>query len=283
MTKDTAGFLAAVYLEGTFSNFQFAQNLSFPVNTSQIAGGLKGMSGKVHCLWQIGKNTPGIWATEDKLKLPAGITIPLGPMLGGLPLTLDISAALLIHPGLMGGGEYSSGEFTIGFDGSNTSEGLTFDIQRDQNISPAAPDAMVIAFAVPRVELQISPLGPFASITGISIGATAIDMIASRVASKILPPDLLAKLEKSPLGNFSVTNVLASTADIYVQIIHTEGVTQSATLMGPPCTKVQLKIDGQAGIDSQLMGLPNGTKKVGTIFTQTYTHWNPASEFCKSV
>jgi hypothetical protein len=233
--------------------------------------------------WEIGKNTPGVWATEDKLKLPAGITIPLGPLLEGLPLTLDISAALLIHPGLTGGNEYSKGGFTIGWNGSGNSEGLTFDITQDQSISPIAPNAMVISFCVPRVELQVSPLGPFAGIKGISIGAAVVDHVVSTVAAKILPPAVLQAIQNSPLGNFSVSNALASQADIYAQIIHTEGTTHAANITPVPCSKIELKVDGQVGGDANLLGIVKGSTSTKTVFTKTFTRWNPASNFCKSV
>jgi hypothetical protein len=283
MSKDMAGFLGVVTLNGTISNFQFAENLTFPFNTNQIVSGIKGMSGQMTFAWQIGKQTPGVWATEDKLKLPAGVTIPLAEFLGGLPLTLDISAALLIHPALTGGKEYEAGGFTIGFNGSQENGGLTFQINQDQSISPVAPDAMVIAFAAPRIELQVSPLGPFASIKGISTIATAIDTIVGKVAAKILPPNVLSAIKSSPLGNFTVSNALSSKADIFVQVVHTEGVTHSATITLAPCSKVELKVTGQVGGDADLLGMTPGATTAKDIFTKTFTRFQPASHFCESI
>jgi hypothetical protein len=282
LTKDTAGFLAAITLNGTISNFRFAQNLKFPVDTTQVIDGVKGMSGQMHFTWEIGKHTPGVWAVEDKLKLPAGVTIPLGPMLGGLPLTLDVSAALLIHPALTGGDEYEKGGFTLGWNGEGNSEGLTFEITDDHSISPIAPNGIVIAFCVPRVELQVAPLGPFASINGISTIATAIDAIVRNAAAKILSPQTLDAIHQSPFGNFSVSNALSSKADVFVQIIHTEGASHAATTMSVSCSKVELKIDGQYGGDAQLLGMTPGATTTKPWFTKTFTRWNPPSDFCKS-
>jgi hypothetical protein len=283
LTKDTAGFLAAIAMDGTISNFGFAQHLKFPVDTTQVISGVKGMSGQMHFTWQVGKGTPGVWAVEDKLKLPAGVNIPLGPLLGGLPLTLDISAALLIHPALTGGQEYQMGGFTIGWNGEGNSEGLTFQITDDHSISPIAPNAMVIAFCVPRVELQVTPLGPFAGIKGISMIASGIDFIVGKVASKVLSPATLNAIHQSPLGNFSVTNALKSQADIFVQIIHTEGATHAANITPVPCSKVEIKVDGQYGGDAQLLGMTPGATTTKPWFTKTLTHWAPPTDFCKSV
>lgn len=301
LTKDIAGFLAVVTMNGQISNFQFTQDISFPVNTTQVISGVKGMNGTMTFGWEIGKNTPGVWATEDKIRLPAGLTIPLAEVLYGLPVVIDISSALLIHPGLTGGNEYSKGGFTIGWNAGQSDEGLTFQINQDQNISPIAPNAMVIAFCVPRVELQVSPMGmfgstanakPFENVPGLNkilggktvseIGAW-IDGKVSSVAQQVLPANLLAAIAKSPLGNFSISNILASQADIYAQIIHTEGTTHSASITPMPCSKIELKIDGQVGGEAQLLGMTPGAKTTKTVFTKTFTRADPGSDFCKSI
>jgi len=301
LTKDVGGFLAVVTMNGQVSNFQFTQDLTFPVNTTMVIAGVKGMTGQMTFGWEIGKNTPGVWASEDKIKLPAGLTIPLGQFVRGLPIVLDISSALLIHPGLTGGNEYSKGSFTIGWNSTASDEGLTFQINQDQNISPVAPNAMVIAFCVPRVELQVSPMGmfgttanarPFENVPGLNkilggktvsdIGAWVDSKVAS-VAQQVLPANVLAAIQKSPLGNFSISNILSSQADIYAQIIHTEGTTHTASITPMPCSKIELKIDGQVGGEAQLLGMTPGAKTTKTVFTKTFTRADPGSDFCKSI
>jgi len=172
MTKKTNGFNAAVSVDGSITNFQFASQIKFPSPGTQIAAGVKGMSGHMHFVWEIGKDTPGVWAVEDKVKLPAAFNIPLGWFYEGLPLSIEVSSAFLIHPALTGGNEYSKGGFTIDWVGSKSSaasaietggaggsEGLTFAITDDVNISPVAPNGMVISFCIPRVELKLALLG----------------------------------------------------------------------------------------------------------------------------
>ncbi len=297
LTKDTSGFKAAVAVDGTITNFQFVSNLNFPGSGgagnlgAQVTSGMQGMSGKMHFLWEMGKGTPGVWAQEDKLSLPVGITIPLGPMLEGLPLSLGISAAFLIHPALTGGDEYSKGGFTIGWVGSQSdaaqggdeSEGLTFEVTDDQNISPIAPNAVVISFCAPRVELKLGLLGAWGSSKFLKLGATAIDKIVGAIESKLLPASVLQALQASPLGNVTATNILASSADIYFQVIHTEGVTHSSNITIQPCSKIELKVSGQMGGDAQLFGLTKGAKANKDVFTKTYTRWQPPTNFCKSV
>ena len=281
MTKDAAGFLAVVTMTGTVSNFSFAQHLTFPFDTTQIANGVHGMSGTMHFTWEIGKNTPGGWSTEDKLKLPAGVTIPLGPVLEGLPLTLDISAALLIHPGLTGGNEYSKGGFTIGFNGTGSDEGLTFSVDSDQSISPIAPNAMVISFCVPRIELQLGLFSSYASNKTLSMAAKAADKVVSKLMS-YLPAGVQSALAASPMAGASVSNLLASKADVYVQVIHTEGVTHASNMTLAPCSKQQLKVSGQVGGDASLFG-KSASSPTTDLFSKEFIRWNPASDFCKSI
>jgi hypothetical protein len=290
MTKDTSGFKAALGITGSITNFQFASSIKFPSQGmgNQIISGVQGMSGTMHCVWEIGKGTPGVWAVEDKIKLPAGITIPLGEALAGLPLSLDISSAFLIHPALTGGNEYSKGGFTIGWTGSNASgaggsEGLTFEITDDDNVSPVAPNGMVLSFCAPRIELTLGLLGAYGASTALSTAATVIDAAISAVANKYLPPAVLAAIKASPLGKMSVSNTLSSSADIYVQIIHTEGVTHSSNMTLAPCTKIQLKITGQTGGDAQLFGLTSGATTTKDLFTKEFTEWKPGSKFCKGI
>jgi hypothetical protein len=290
MTKDTDGFKAAVEMDGSISNFQFTSNIKFPFQGAgnQIVSGVKQMSGKMHFVWEIGKGTPGVWAVEDKIKLPAGITIPLRPIFGGVPLSLDISSAFLIHPALTGGNEYSKGGFTIGWVGSNSpgdsgTEGLTFQITDDANVSPIAPNGMVISFCAPRIELKLGLLGAYGSSTTLKVAAAAIDAAISAVANKYLPPAVVSALKASPLGKMSVSNTLASSADVYVQVIHTEGVTHSSNMTLAPCTKIELKVTAQEGGDAKLFGLTDKATTTKDIFAKTYTEWNPGSKFCKGI
>jgi hypothetical protein len=295
LMKDASGFKSAIAMDGNVTNFQFASNLKFSPNTaSQVVTGLQGMSGKMHFVWEIGKDTPGVWAQEDKLKLPVGMEIPLGPVLEGLPLALEMSAAFLIHPALTGGNEYSKGGFTIQWVGSTSNaaqsaapgdEGLTFTITDEMNVSPAAPTGMVISICAPRVELKLTVLGAYGDddATLLRVAASVIDSIVDGIEKHLLSPAAYAAFKASPLSNVTASNILASQADVYVQVIHTEGVTHSANITFAPCTKTELKITAQSGGDANLLGLTDKAMTVKDIYTKTFTKWDPGSSFCKSI
>lgn len=304
LQKDVGGFVARVAMKGWIGNFNFSSNLNMQnlmATKGQGAGGhlfgaVKNMTGNIQFDWEIGKQSPGVWATEDRVKLPGGISVPLAPLLGGLPLTLDVSAALLIHPALTGGNEFSRGGFSIswggpggGFettstgavtDGDQSNINLTYQVTSDQNISAVAPNGMVISYCAPRIELRLDILGPFAK--SLSTFGSNIDKIASYM-EKVLPQSILDAVAQSPLSKVTASNILSSNADVYVQFIATEGVTHSASVTPFPCSKQEIKFTGQGGTSAQFFGLTDGAKGVTDLFTKTFTRWDPASDFCKKV
>jgi hypothetical protein len=303
LVKKSQGFVARVAAKGWIGNFDFAANLQNIKATkgrgaaANMFSAVKNMKGNIQFDWEIGKESPGVWAVEDRVKLPGGISVPLAPLLGGLPLTLDISSALLIHPALTGGNEYSRGGFSISWGGPGggfqTSSGgavtdgdqsgtinLAYNVTTDQNISAVAPNGMVISYCAPRIELRLDILGPFAKSLS-SFGST-IDKIVSKMES-VFPQSILDAVAKSPLGKVTASNILASNADVYVQFIATEGVTHSSSITPAPCSKQEIKFTGQGGVSAQFFGLTDSAKKNTDLFTKTYTRWDPASNFCKSV
>jgi len=94
MTKDTGGFKAAVENGRHHHRLPVRYEPQIPATGGQLQAAIQGMSGHMHFVWEIGKGTPGVWAEEDKIKLPAGITIPLGPIFAGVPLAIDISSGV---------------------------------------------------------------------------------------------------------------------------------------------------------------------------------------------
>lgn len=304
MQKDVGGFVARVAAKGWIGNFNFSSNLNMQnlVATqgrgagAHLFGAVKNMTGNIQFDWEIGKQSPGVWATEDRVKLPGGISVPLAPLLGGLPLTLDVSAALLIHPALTGGNEFSRGGFSIswggaggGFETTNTGAvtdgdqsniNLTYQVTADQNISAVAPNGMVISYCAPRIELRLDILGPFAK--SLSSFGGNIDKIASYM-ERILPQSILDAVAQSPLSKVTASNILSSNADVYVQFIATEGVTHSASVTPFPCSKQEIKFTGQGGTSAQFFGLTDGAKGVTDLFSKTFTRWDPASDFCKKI
>ena len=301
MTKDVGGFVARIAMKGWIGDFDFATNLSLQgvknagarATAHQLYSGVKNMPGNIQFDWEIGKASPGVWATEDRVKLPVGLTVSLAPLLAGMPLTLDVSSALLIHPALTGGDEYSRGGFSVSWKGSGNFQHksggavsgdntitTTYGVTADANISPVAPNGMVISYCAPRIELRLDILGPFAK--KLAAFGSLIDNRVKQLESR-LPPAILDALAKSPVSKVTASNILSSNADVFVQFIATEGVTHSSNQTPFPCSKQEIKFTAQGGTSAQFFGLTDGAKSIADLYTKTFTRWDPASDFCKKV
>jgi hypothetical protein len=307
LVKNLQGFIGKVGASGFINNFRFWSDLN--VANGVIAGlrtGLNGITGKLHFDWEVAKGTPGSWNIEDPVKLPGLLSVPLAPLLGGLPLTLEMSSAILIHPALTGGNQIQTGGFTITVNGNmsgsvasggavpeGSSIDQTFQITNDSGLSAVAPDAMVIAYAAPRFELLFSAFGSFKLGSALKMvgGAnskpcslTAIQYpawqryagIAAKLADKYAPG-------LSGMVLNGISDVLKSKADVYAQLVSTEGVVHASTLSLVPCSKKWIEFSAQVGTAANIAGLTPDAKRSATVFSKKYSKADPPSNFCEKV
>jgi hypothetical protein len=295
MVKSEAGFEAWIGIKGWIGNFDISSNLSMPEGSGgmiqQLAAKASNLSGFATIEWEIGKSTPGVWAGEDRVKLPAGISIPLAPVLGGMPLTLDISSAVLIHPGLTGNNEFAHGGFNVSFSGngnfqSPSSGNLSGDgsmsikdqITVSESLSPIAPNAMLIAFCAPRIELTVDVLGPFAGALG-SYGGV-VDKVYATLMGK-LSPNVQNAIANSPLSKMTPSNFLKSNADVYLEFVVTGAVTHAAGESLFKCTSTTIVYSLKAGAAASLFGLTDGAAAEKELFKHGDVRWDPPTEACQ--
>jgi len=212
-----------------------------------------GMSGVVNFHWEAGKEKGGVEAAEHTLKLPSSFTVPLP--IGGVPFSLEVSEALLLHPAFTGGSEIARGRFhvtyggTQGFklaqgnmspDGDGTSDGEILD---HFSLSPLAPVGFVAAVSMPRVELKL--------------GTDSILTAIKKYAPPGLADGLLEGLKKSPFGkwiNQQVSDKLKTTGAAYGQlVISTSSIAAGAGSL-VPCQKVQLILTMSVGANATVLG-----------------------------
>jgi hypothetical protein len=300
LAKNFSGFVGEVAASGVINNFRFWSNIN--VSNGLIASirtGLENIQGKLHFDWQVAKGTSGGWNTADPVKLPGTVSIPLAPLLEGLPLTLEVSSALLIHPALTGGNQVQTGGFTINVQGAalasidsggavpgDSSINQTFQITNDTGISPVAPDAMVISYCAPRIELQFSPFGSFSLGQALQKAAPTFESYAAQAAqliSKYAPGLQQAWQQAGSLGPNSVSAVLKSSADVYAQLVSTEGVVHAATIGLAPCSMKWIEFQVQVGTAANIAGTTPNAKASTVLYTKTYRQADPPSNFCMQV
>jgi hypothetical protein len=263
-TSGLGGFKALITMNGFISNFDLISNMKLGSSfaTTQLTAAVKTMAGQMKFAWEIGKDTPGGFAKEDRIKLPGALTIPLSQYVAGLPLQLQISSAIIIHPAITGGQQYAAGAFTVTYNGamidtannqsSQTAGDLTASatLDQDKGISAVAPIGMLVAFCAPRFELSLGYAKLLEPPSAIALAAGKVDSWIGAFAKS--HPTVGNILNATPIGTAVITNSLKSNAAVWAQLISTEGVTESGSSVIIPCSNATVQVAGQIGFDANL-------------------------------
>jgi hypothetical protein len=287
LTRNVGGFVALITGKGFISNFQFDSTIDIKQSVLQnMDTSFSNLNGRMDFDWQVAKDNGGVMAEESKIKLPGAIEVPLAELLEGLPLYLEVSGAILIHPAITGGKEITKGNFRIDYDGNqhfqlkrgsvNTDGSLGGNVQLGdhQDISPTAPLGMVVAFAAPRVELTFG-LNKIYDDSDIKKAADIVDKIADVVAKHLLSPDKYADYQKNGLHLGDVfKNALSTDGAAFIQMIGTSASSYTGMSAISPCARYDLSLIAQVGASAEVWG-----KDVGTvskeIFKKTMTKVDP--------
>jgi len=287
MVKDAGdGFKAVIGAHGHLNNFNLKDDLHAITGGTTMAMSIENLSLDLTFTWEVAKNTPGPYTVEDRIKLPAPISIPLAQYLGGLPVFLEISEALLIHPALTGGGELAKGSYKLTYNGgvamtsengemnaTSTGEG-SVEIVEDSGLSAVAPVGMVIAVAAPRLELQLGLKKIFAVSDEVIATVAKIDQQIDKLAKSHLSAEAYAALVKSPLGTAVLSNAIKSNADVFAQLIVTTGATRTGASAIVACSRILTDLTAQVGMNGSLFGA-TADVKTKDVWTHSWVRIDP--------
>lgn len=273
LKRSVGGFEALITGRGSISNFGFDSTIGINNSTIQnMETAFKNLNGQMNFQWQVAQDSAGVTAEESRIKLPGAIDVPLSEFLEGLPLYLEVSGAILIHPAITGGKESTKGRFRISYDGYqhftvkpgniNTDGNLNGDIDLDdhQDLSPTAPLGMVVAFAAPRIELTLG-LKKIYDKSDIKKAADIVDQIADKVAKHLLSPDKYADYQKNGLHlGQTFKNALSTDGAVYFQTIGTSASSFSGNSAITPCSRYDLTFVVQVGASAEAWG-----KSIGSV------------------
>ena len=268
--KEVSGFKALISGQGYVSNFGFQSDINIKQNTLQrMETAYKNLNGKMSFQWLVATESGGVRANESRIKLPGAISTPLAPLVGGIPLNLEVSAALLIHPAITGGSEYTKGQFTIRYDGyqhftvkpgnldaDGTVNG-TVDLDDHQDLSPTAPLGMVVAFAAPRIELSVglNKIGKLDTRKAVEI----VDKIADAVAKRLLTPEKYQNFQQNGVHlSQLLKQTLSTDAAAYFQTVGTSASSFTGNSAITPCSRYDLSLVAQVGASAELVGISLG-------------------------
>jgi hypothetical protein len=299
LTKNVGGFKAGIMGEGYLADFEMETDIEV---TQGIIDRLemthKQLNGMMNFRWEVSKDSPGVQTGNDRIKLPAALSIPLYELLGGFPLFLEISSAMIIQPAISGGKEYSRGAFRITYDGYQSfriKQGnidpdghVTGDIKfiESQNTSALAPLGMVVAFAAPRIELTFGT-SKILDMSGMEKAAERVDRIAEELVKQVFGQEGLDRLKSSLGGNLSlsqaVSNAVASDAAGFVELVTSIGMSHTGMSAIAPCTRSDMHLIVKVGASAQAFGQQIG--KVGTeIFKRDAVRIDPpGARLCEMV
>jgi hypothetical protein len=278
LTRNVGGFVALITGKGFFSNFQFDSSMDIKQSVLQnMDTSFSNLNGRMDFDWQVAKDNGGVMAEESRIKLPGAIEVPLSEFLEGLPLYLEVSGAILIHPAITGGKEITRGNFRIDYDGNqhfklsrgtvNTDGTIGGNVQLGdhQDISPTAPLGLVVAFAAPRVELTFG-LNKIYDESDIKKAAEIVDKLADVVAKHLLSPDKYADYQKNGLHLGDVfKNALSTDGAAFFQMIGTSASSFTGMSAISPCARYDLSLVGVVGASAEVWG-----KDVGTVSKEIF-------------
>lgn len=237
-----------------------------------------GLHGNVDFNWGIETVKGKMPMQEARVKFPHPLKIPLIESTG-LPMSLEISEALLFHPAFTTSGELAKGDFQVTYSGD---EGIkiqgkhletpgkvqgSVELGPTHGLSPLAAYGVVVAIAVPRVELKMGAESLF----------EAADISQATVNNAV------AILSKLPIaGNWihnTVPNVLATQGSAYFQIVISSTAANSGLQSLVPCQQYTMDTKGQVGMDANWLGteMSSPTKD---IFSIHGARWDPDSKIC---
>ena len=238
----------------------------------------KNLNGQVNFSWEAAKDEAGVEAAEQKIKLPSSFSIPLP--IGGLPFSLEVSEALLLHPAFTGGKEVARGRFNVAYngvqgfslnegnvnqEGQGNAEGSIVD---NFSLSPVAPVGFVAAIAMPRIELKL--------------GTDTVFQVVKKFAPPGLADAALNLLKKTPFGSKiqqAVSDKLKTTGAAYAQVIITTSTIAAGAGSLIPCQKARLITTIQVGANATILGKDKG-KVSKDIFHQEKTIVIPPTKSC---
>lgn len=269
LKKSGAGVTALITGEGYLADFDFSSDIEIKQSVGErLQIGYKKLNAVMNFKWEVGTDARVAFTGDSRIKLPAAIEIPLAQYLGGLPLFLELSSAVIIQPALTGGLELSHGAFRITFDGYQTfrvKEGnadadgkVTGDIQllESKNLSAVAPLGMVVAFAAPRIELSFGMSKVF-KFEGFMEAAGKADKIFDLLAKRVFGQEALDKYKSSAQAVTATKLVemsMKSDAAAFIELVTSTGMSHSGLSAITPCTRVDMSLSAIVGTSATALG-----------------------------
>ncbi|MEO6528305.1 MAG: hypothetical protein ABIP93_16915 [Gemmatimonadaceae bacterium] len=298
LKKSIANATAVIEGDGYLADFDFSSDIEVQRSTvERVQLAYKKLNGTMNFAWAVQTTAKGALRGNAKMKLPAAIEIPLYQYLGGLPLFLEVSSAVIIKPAFGAEYEFSSGKFHITYDGyqnfsakSGTVDAdgmMTGDIKLDgSEAGSGAAVGLVVAVAAPRIELSIG-VSKILKFDGFKEAAEKADKYLDMLVGKAFGAEALAKLKNNPMSKVTagaiVDATLGSSAAAFIELTTSSGQSHSGSAAMVPCTRTDLHVTASVGANASAFGVAVGNADK-EIFRKDITRVKPSEAMlCKSI
>lgn len=298
MTKSLGNVTAVVEGTGYLADFDFSSDIDVERSTvEKMQVAYKKLNGLMDFTWVIQTTEGGALRGNAAFKLPAAIEIPLYQYLGGLPLYLEISSAVLIKPGIGASYAFSRGAFRVTYDGYQTFSVMKGVADADGSVTgdvkllasengSATPSALILTFAAPRIELSIG-VSKVLKFEGIKEGAAQADKYFDMLAERAFGAEGLAKFKSSPLSKVTATKIvddaMGSEAAAHLELITTSGTSHTGNAVLNPCTRTDLHMWVKVGASAKALGESVGSAEK-EIYKKDFTKIDPPNDaLCKNL
>ncbi len=278
--RDAEGLDAEIGGQGNLSKFTQTNSILMADGQFQSASFQNtGLHGKVNFDWTITTSEAKTPMNEARVKLPGSIKIPLEET--GLPMSLELSEALLFHPAFTNKNAVAKGGFSVSYSGDEgfklsgsdmeTPNNTTGDgaIETTEGFSPLSAYGVVVAMAIPRLELKMGAEDLFDQ-AHLPIKGDTVKKAIDKLQSLPLVGKMFGPKGKNPLE---------TEASAYFQVILSTTASHSGMLSLVPCQQFTMLAKGQVGVDAKWLGTPMPTPSKD-IFTKSVTETKPNNKIC---
>jgi len=280
LTREANGLNVELGAKGQISNF--IQQIRLEVaqtGVSLFKWGNIDLHGDEDFDWTIKSSETKTPMNEVRLKLPGKISIPLAEF--ELPMSLQISEALLFHPAFTTKDEVAKGSFKVNYSGDEgfslegsdmqvegKSEGETA-IDQSFAFSPLASFGLVVAMAVPRVELRMGTEEIW-DIAKIPLSETVVESLSNVLLKNTLIGQWIEKKNGNPLSIESAA---------YFQVVISTTAAHSGMQSLVPCQQFTMIAKGQVGVDAEWLG-SNTNMPAKDVFSKDLVQRQPDAKIC---
>lgn len=279
LAREAKGLDAEITAKGQLSNFFQQTSMLIAQNGIHFDFRDIDLHGSEDFDWVVKSSEAKTPMNEVRLKLPGKVSIPLMEFTG-LPMSLQISEALLFHPAFTTKDEVAKGSFKVTYSGD---EGFKLDgsdaqtegqgdgnsvIDQSYAFSPLASFGLVVAMAVPRVELRM--------------GTEELWEAAEAPLPDSLVESLSDVLLNTTIGRWvkkNVGNPLSVESAAYFQVVISTTAAHSGMQSLVPCQQFTMTAKGQIGVDAKWLG-DNTNVPAKDIFSKDLVQRQPDSKIC---